>query len=135
MKFCRSLFLSLVVVVVAGAALGGENGPAAQSQNQQTTAAAGDVFTMLIPTPFGSFAVSPDAQIPSRRIVLVFPAITDVGCLKLRMYKVKPTERLAEGETATRGYTTCELARNYQMRTAVAHPRNAKILTGNAREK
>ena len=46
-------------------------------------------------------------------------------CYTLRMYKVKPAERLADGETGRRGYTTCELASNYQYRSAVAHPRDA----------
>jgi hypothetical protein len=37
------------------------------------------------------------------------------------MYKVKRKEHFADGESGLRGYTTCELASNYQVRTAIAH--------------
>jgi hypothetical protein len=42
------------------------------------------------------------------------------------MYKVKRKERFANGESGLRGYSTCELASNYQMRTAVAHVQTAE---------
>jgi hypothetical protein len=40
-------------------------------------------------------------------------------CLKLRTYRVKRQERFAGNERAFRGYTTCQLLSNYQVRTAV----------------
>jgi len=42
------------------------------------------------------------------------------ACYTMRMYKVKGREHFAVGESASRGYSTCELASNYQMRSAVA---------------
>jgi len=42
-------------------------------------------------------------------------------CYKMRMYKVKRKERLADGESGLLGYSTCELASNYQVHSAVAH--------------
>src|SRR6266498_4113756 len=43
----------------------------------------------------------------------------EVSCLALRTYKVKRSERLTANESALRGYTTCQLVSNYQIRTAV----------------
>ncbi|HEY4054384.1 MAG TPA: hypothetical protein VGL74_11600 [Terriglobales bacterium] len=39
-------------------------------------------------------------------------------CYTMRMYKVKATERLNENETGTRGFSTCQFARDYQLRSA-----------------
>jgi hypothetical protein len=46
-------------------------------------------------------------------------------CYTLRMYKVKPTEHLRAYESGFRGESTCEMAKNYQVRSAVAHARPA----------
>jgi hypothetical protein len=54
--------------------------------------------------------------------------LSDRDCYTMRMYKVKRKEHFADGESGTRGYTTCELASNYQVRTAVAH---VQTLEGN----
>lgn len=51
--------------------------------------------------------------------------LSDTDCYTMRMYKVKRKERFADGESGKRGYTTCELASNYQVRTAIAHVRTA----------
>ena len=51
--------------------------------------------------------------------------LNDRDCYTMRMYKVKRKERFASGENGLRGYSTCELASNYQVRTAVAHVREA----------
>jgi len=47
--------------------------------------------------------------------------LNDSGCYKMRMYKVKRKERFADGENGLLGYSTCELASNYQVHSAVAH--------------
>lgn len=49
----------------------------------------------------------------------------DGTCYTMRTYKVKPQEHFADGETGSRGYSTCELAKNYQVRSAVDHHRGA----------
>ena len=49
-------------------------------------------------------------------------------CYTMRMYKVKRKEHFTDGENGLRGYSTCELASNYQMRSAVAH---VQTLEGN----
>src|SRR5438094_7368812 len=50
-------------------------------------------------------------------IVLPLDASKDV-CYTMRTYKVKATEHLKDNETGRRGYTTCQLARDYQIRSA-----------------
>ena len=45
--------------------------------------------------------------------------ITSASCLKLRMYKVARTERLRQGDSGLRGYSTCQWASDYQVRSAV----------------
>jgi hypothetical protein len=52
--------------------------------------------------------------------------LNERDCYTMRMYKVKRKERFADGESGLRGYSTCELASNYQMRTAVAHVQTAE---------
>jgi hypothetical protein len=47
-------------------------------------------------------------------------------CYTLRMYKVKPTEHFGNGEGGVRGYSTCESASRYEVRSAIAHPQPAK---------
>jgi hypothetical protein len=51
--------------------------------------------------------------------------LNERDCYTMRMYKVKRKEHFADGENGLRGYSTCELASNYQMRTAVARVREA----------
>jgi hypothetical protein len=46
-------------------------------------------------------------------------------CYTVRMYKVKGTERLSDGETGMRGYSTCQFARDYQVRSADAQDENS----------
>jgi hypothetical protein len=55
-----------------------------------------------------------------------FAILNDADCYTMRMYKVKRKERFADGESGTRGYSTCELASNYQIRSAIAHVETAE---------
>jgi hypothetical protein len=52
--------------------------------------------------------------------------LNDSDCYTMRMYKVKRREHFAAGESGLRGYTTCELATNYQVHSAIAHVQSAK---------
>jgi hypothetical protein len=52
--------------------------------------------------------------------------LNNTDCYTMRMYKVKRKEHFADGENGLRGYSTCELASNYQVRTAVAHVQTAE---------
>jgi hypothetical protein len=42
-------------------------------------------------------------------------------CYFMRTYKIKPTERIPEGQSASRGYSECEMASDYEIRSAIAH--------------
>jgi hypothetical protein len=55
--------------------------------------------------------------------VVPLAKLNDGLCYTMRMYKLKRTERVSDGENVSRGYSTCELASNYQIRSAVAHAR------------
>ena len=39
-------------------------------------------------------------------------------CYTMRTYKMKPKERLKEGESASAGYSICQMASNYRFRSA-----------------
>jgi hypothetical protein len=67
-----------------------------------------------------------DLSTPSKRPGSAI--LNDTDCYTMRMYKLKRKEHFADGESGARGYTTCELASNYQVRSAVAH---VKTLKGN----
>ena len=60
-----------------------------------------------------------ESEMQNRQSAIVLPldASTDV-CYTMRMYKVKATEHLKGNETGRRGYATCQLARDYQLRSA-----------------
>jgi hypothetical protein len=124
MRVARSFFLSLVCVATAIPLFAADNQASAQpSPEQQTsqTLLPGEAST----TPFDMLVLRNRSLVDSAQPVVArqFIPSTDRACLTLRIYKVKRTERLADGQTATRGYTTCEVASNYQMRSAVAHAR------------
>lgn len=73
------------------------------------------------------FVLAPDAQ--DRGPLARFRArsalnLADVNgdvCYTMRTYKMKPTERIRDRENLFRGYSECEMASNYQIRSAEAH--------------
>ena len=67
-----------------------------------------------------------DLTVPARRSRST--VLNEADCYTMRMYKVKRKEHFADGENGLRGYSTCELASNYQVRTAIAH---VETLEGN----
>lgn len=52
--------------------------------------------------------------------------LNERDCYTMRMYKVKREEHFLAGESGSRGYTTCELASNYQVHSAIAHVKTAE---------
>jgi hypothetical protein len=64
-----------------------------------------------------------------------FAILNDDLCYTMRTYKVKRKEHFADGESGSRGYSTCELATNYQVRSAIAHPRVADDSRNNGSQK
>ena len=47
-------------------------------------------------------------------------------CYTMRSYKVKRAERLADNESEHRGYTTCEMASSYHVRSANGEAKKQK---------
>jgi hypothetical protein len=128
MRFSRSFFLPLVCIAATiPMAAQEDQGLAQPSPEQPSSEMMIKPSTQPVPTPFRPDALSDYATLDSTgpSVARQFSALKDRACLMLRMYKVKRTERVAEGESAWRGYTTCEWASNYQMRSAVAHARDA----------
>lgn len=134
MQFFRSFFFSLVCIAVTLPALAAEKQTLAKPTSNE--ASAFDVAPQLVPTPFGMFALSRPLIQPSEPIVARrFPRVQGVSCLTLRMYKVKRTERLEDGDSGLRGYTACELASNYQMRSAIAHSSDVDLADRHKQQK
>ena len=131
MTSVRPLFVLLAIGFCAGPAYAAGDGSdsqvsAASVQNQTTDPAlfgqsvqstAPDLF-FLRDRPRLKFA-APSGQ--PRSAVL-----NDADCYTMRMYKVKRQEHFANGESGLKGYSTCELASNYQVRSAIAHVETAE---------
>lgn len=62
----------------------------------------------------------PPAQFRTRQGLSLANVNGDV-CYTMRTYKVKPSERIREHENLFRGYSECEVASNFQIRSAEAH--------------
>ncbi len=53
------------------------------------------------------------------RPLLLPGTLGESTCYKLRAYKVRRQERFREGESASRGYTTCQWSSKFQVHSAV----------------
>jgi len=87
---------------------------------------------LLFPVAGPDLALGPDAQ--DRTPVAHLRArpgrsLADVNgdvCYTLRTYMVKPAERTRDDENSFRGYSECETASTFQIRSAEAHPKKAQ---------
>lgn len=76
-------------------------------------------------------ALPPDARdrvpsTPSRtRHGLSLGEVHGDVCYTMRSYKVQPSERIREHESVLRGYSECEVASNFQIRSAEAHQKKS----------
>src|ERR1700759_3325752 len=126
MTSVRPLFFLLAISFFASSAFAAGDGSDAQLSNgsvenqtvdlalfgQPTQTSASDLFFLKDETRL-------DLKTPAGRPRSA--VLNDGDCYTMRMYKVKRKERFADGENGSRGYSTCELASKYQMRTAIAH--------------
>lgn len=127
MNSVRPLFFLLVISFFASSALAAGDGSDPQSSNGFVPNQTAD------PALFGRDSADRPASelffLKDRpRLNFATPAgpprsavLNDADCYTMRMYKVKRKEHFADGESGVRGYSTCQLASNYQVRTAVAH--------------
>ena len=121
----RTLLL-ISVAALSGFAFAGSKGVAAISGSSLPSAAISQTMarpwfsgmrTGRVPQlTMGSIQLEPGSRTQAR---LVPQTLSSATCGTMRMYKVKRTERLADGESGMRGYTTCEIFSNYQVRSAV----------------
>jgi len=130
----RFFFLFLIVVLIGGfktSALAADDKAqsesSASSQNQTAdralfgqpgddTPASSDLFFLKTRPRLN---LSPPTAPPK------FAILNDADCYTMRVYKAKRKEHFADGESGSRGYSTCQMATNYQVRSAVAHERRA----------
>jgi len=131
MTSARPLLYLLLVACIATAAFAAGDGSDSQ-------ASAGSLQNQTAdPALFGQPAQSAASDLfflkDKPRLNLTAPArqprsavLNDADCYTMRMYKVKRKEHFADGESGTRGYSTCELASNYQVRSAIAHVETAE---------
>ena len=130
MTSARPLFLVPLVVCVAAVAFAADDGSKSQAsagslQNQTPETSLFADSAQNFPDSSGLLFRRGKPRL-SMSPIAARPESVASGCLTMRMYKVKRRERLAENESASRGYTTCEPASNYQMRTAIAHVRSGQ---------
>jgi hypothetical protein len=133
MTSVKPLFCLLVIWLFASPAFAAHDDSTSQPsagsvQNQTADSALFGVPTENQPVSSDLFFLkarprlnlSPPAERPRSAV------LNDADCYTMRMYKVKRKERFADGESGLRGYSTCELASNYQVRTAIVHVRTAE---------
>ena len=79
-------------------------------------------------TPF-SYSAASSGVLHLRDLQAEDRSLADVNgdvCYTMRSYKVKRTERLADNETDHRGYSTCEMASSYHVRSADGQAKKQK---------
>jgi hypothetical protein len=131
MTFVRPLSLVVLLAVAIPIFAADNMGQSSTSSNSEDTAIA-NVPLYIAPLetlhpPSGLMLLEAHPSTLNHPPVPRMPLakLDDGLCYTMRMYKVKRTESLPDDETGMRGYSTCELASNYQVRTAVAHVRQA----------
>jgi hypothetical protein len=130
MTFARPLFLLVLLAGVGSVCRAADSDDAAKSQASvgwlQNQVGDSGVFG----APARDFRSSPGLFFLKTRPRLslnaptlqpTFTILNDDVCYTMRTYKVKRKEHFADGESGSRGYSTCELATNYQVRSAIAH--------------
>lgn len=131
MTSARPLFLLLVISFFASSVFAAGDGSDPQTSNGSVQNQTAD------PALFGQPVQSAASDLfflkDKPRVEFTTPAgqprsavLNDADCYTMRMYKVKRQEHFAEGESGSRGYSTCELASNYQVRSAIAHVETAE---------
>lgn len=80
----------------------------------------------LLPWLTGIDLMNPQVQrdeprevIPKAKRKILPGTLSGYTCLKLRTYRVKRQETFSEGESGSVGYSTCQWASNYQLRSTV----------------
>jgi hypothetical protein len=138
MTFARPLLYLLLMACIATAAFAAGDGSNSQSSpgslpNQTADAALFANPPQSVPASSGLFFLKGNPRlslssptVPPTSAILNSAVLNNDECYTMRMYKVKRKEHFADGESGLRGYSTCELASNYQVRSAIAHVQTAQ---------
>jgi len=123
MTLARPLLLALLLAGISSAAMAADNTTSPPSSDSLQS-----VITQAVEQPSGLiYSVAKVRREGEPSMTDVPLAKLDDGvCFTMRMYKLKRGERFSDEESGRRGYTTCEMASNYQYRSAVAHPREVE---------
>jgi hypothetical protein len=118
MRFAKPVGLLLAFAVFAATAMAADNANSVPAHEQlripiletgsgasSLAASHGDADALMI------------LRLGSRGQGIDLSPFADV-CFTMRTYKVKPTERLQDGEGGSRGYSICQMGSGYKVRTA-----------------
>jgi hypothetical protein len=125
MSSARPLFVVVLLVGVASSAIAGDEAVQIKTSTDSREGSANTFIDAEQGPGRSSGLIFTEAkprdsnQLPATVVPLA--KLDDGVCYSMRMYKVKRTEHFADGKSASRGYSTCELASNYQFRSATAH--------------
>jgi hypothetical protein len=137
MTFARPLLYILLMACIATAAFAAGDGSSSQTStgslpNQTADASLFANPPQSVPASSGLFFLKgkPRLSLSSPTVpptsAILNSAVNNDECYTMRMYKVKRKEHFADGESGLRDYSTCELASNYQVRSAIAHVQTAQ---------
>ena len=119
----RTVILISVVVLSTFAIAGSKNVAAISGSSLPSTAVPTTIttpwFTGMRAARVPQLAIGSVQLKPTSKARLMSQNLSSATCGTMRMYKVKRTERLSDGDTGVRGYTTCEIFSNFQVRSAV----------------
>jgi hypothetical protein len=131
MTFARPLFLLLLLAGVPTISMAADEEAKPQTSVGSLQNQVGDAAPFGAPAPdFGSSSefflkTRPRLSLNPPTVAPTFAILNEDLCYTMRTYKVKRKEHFADGESGSRGYSTCEMASNYQVRSAIAHPQEA----------
>lgn len=134
MRFQGFFYPLAAVLSLAGSMMAAD--PAARTA-PQTGVVRGDGFTLPTrsffappqsselkpgtPEPFTRPDQSGRYQFRVSHVMRLHPSVIDPNlCYTMRTYMMKPSERFANGESGFRGYSSCQLASSYRIRSADA---------------
>ena len=138
MTFARPLLYLLLIACMATTAFAAGDGSNSQAsagslQNQVADASLFADPAQNVPASSGLFFLKgrprlslSSPTVPPTSAILNSAVLNNDECYTMRMYKVKRKEHFADGKSGLRGYSTCELASNYQVRSAIAHVETAE---------
>jgi hypothetical protein len=130
MTFARPLFFLLLLAFATTISMAADPDDAAKSQASVCSSQNQVGDARLFGSPAQDFNSSaslfflksrPRLSLSPPTLQPTFTILNDDLCYTMRTYKVKRKEHFADGESGSRGYSTCEMATNYQVRSAIAH--------------